>query len=208
MTDQTLSRKEREREFRRQEILTAAVELFAEKGFQHTTLDDIAEAAEFGKGTIYNYFQNKEDIYLAILESIFTGFHEVVKSIAANTTTAKDFLCELTKSMFNYCLTNRSSFYLLVHTRILSKENIEKSEKLHDALAEIDKIHMSKISNAIKTGELKKINPESLIRLYRGAVFSYIHNLIGCHKEQDFNVNEEIEFITSTLLNGILSSKN
>ena len=62
-----MNRKERERLFKKQEILDAAIKIFATKGFKATTLDEIAEKSEFGKGTIYNYFSNKEEIYKEII---------------------------------------------------------------------------------------------------------------------------------------------
>ncbi|MBK7257414.1 MAG: helix-turn-helix transcriptional regulator [Ignavibacteriae bacterium] len=67
-TQETLSRKEREKRARQQDILKAARELIATKGFRDTTLDEIAQKAEFGKGTLYNYFASKEDIFHAIID--------------------------------------------------------------------------------------------------------------------------------------------
>lgn len=55
-------RKERERTVRREEILTAAEKVFADKGIVASTIDDIAREAELGKGTLYNYFPSKEAI--------------------------------------------------------------------------------------------------------------------------------------------------
>jgi len=60
-------RKRREREQRMSAITVAAEKLFLEKGFYETTMDDIARAAELGKGTIYLYFKNKEEAYTAIV---------------------------------------------------------------------------------------------------------------------------------------------
>lgn len=68
---QPVSRRERERNQRRQEILDAARYVFAEKGFADATLDDVAMRAEFGKGTLYNYFENKEALFVAVLEDSF-----------------------------------------------------------------------------------------------------------------------------------------
>ena len=62
-----MNRKERERLFKKQEILDATIKIFAKKGFKATTLDEIAEKSEFGKGTIYNYFSSKEEIYKEII---------------------------------------------------------------------------------------------------------------------------------------------
>jgi AcrR family transcriptional regulator len=59
-------RKARERAARREAILEAARAVFAEKGLRASTIDDIAEAAELGKGTIYLYFKSKEQMFAAL----------------------------------------------------------------------------------------------------------------------------------------------
>jgi AcrR family transcriptional regulator len=64
------SRPTRRVAWRRAEILTAAGQLFAEKGYHRTTTQDIAEAAEVSEGTIYNYFSSKEELLFAIMERI------------------------------------------------------------------------------------------------------------------------------------------
>ncbi len=59
-------RKEREKEARREEIITAAEKIFFEKGLAQATMDEIAEAAELSKGTLYLYYKSKEDLYLTV----------------------------------------------------------------------------------------------------------------------------------------------
>ena len=59
-------RRQREREARKKEILDAAQYLFSSKGFDSTTMDEIAERAEFGKPTLYTYFKSKEEILFHI----------------------------------------------------------------------------------------------------------------------------------------------
>ncbi len=59
-------RKERERLRRREEIIDAAEKVFFDKGVEKATMDDVAEAAELSKGTLYLYFKSKQDLYLAI----------------------------------------------------------------------------------------------------------------------------------------------
>lgn len=59
-------RKEREKQQRREEIVLAAEKVFFSKGFDLTTMDDIAEEAELSKGTLYLYFKNKEDLHMAV----------------------------------------------------------------------------------------------------------------------------------------------
>ncbi len=63
----TASRRERERAQRRDDILRAAREVFFQRGFHTVTVDDIAVAAEVGKGTVYLYFDTKETILAHLL---------------------------------------------------------------------------------------------------------------------------------------------
>ncbi len=51
---------------RRQRVLRISRELFAQQGYQETTLDQIAKQAHIGKGIIYRYFGNKEDLLVAV----------------------------------------------------------------------------------------------------------------------------------------------
>jgi AcrR family transcriptional regulator len=59
-------RREREKEQRRNDILDAAEKVFFSRGIKDATVDQVAEAAELSKGTLYLYFKSKEEIYLGI----------------------------------------------------------------------------------------------------------------------------------------------
>ncbi len=67
------SRREREREAKRREILQAAKDVFSRGGYHEATLDEIARHAELAKGTIYNYFSSKEDLFEGLLASLMDG---------------------------------------------------------------------------------------------------------------------------------------
>jgi AcrR family transcriptional regulator len=66
------SRRERKKEETRHRIFHAAVDLFRERGFEHTTVDNITEKADVAKGTFFNYFPRKEAV-LAYLEEERVG---------------------------------------------------------------------------------------------------------------------------------------
>ena len=98
-------RKEREKEHRKEEIVDAAQKLFLEKGLQATTMDEIAEAAELSKGTIYLYYKSKEDLYLGVIMRGMLTLHDmfdariktepdVVKALMALQETYLDFFHE------------------------------------------------------------------------------------------------------------------
>jgi TetR/AcrR family transcriptional regulator len=62
-----ISRREREKERQRQEMLESALDLFAGKGYHNVTMHEIAEKADFAIGTLYKFFKNKEDLYKALM---------------------------------------------------------------------------------------------------------------------------------------------
>jgi AcrR family transcriptional regulator len=61
-------RREREENARLASITAAAERVFAERGYHQARMDDIAEAAELAKGTLYYYFKSKDEIYAHLLE--------------------------------------------------------------------------------------------------------------------------------------------
>ena len=97
-------RKIRELESRKSLILNTAKELFSEKGFSNVTLDDIATAIEFSKGTIYTHFNSKEEIYALILLNhlnvLLTRLEEAGKA------------CKDTASCIRSCLNTYIEFYI------------------------------------------------------------------------------------------------
>lgn len=62
----TKERREREKLQRRQQIVEAAEQCYREYGFEGSTMDNIAEKAELSKGTLYLYFENKQEIFWAL----------------------------------------------------------------------------------------------------------------------------------------------
>ncbi|MGL5256397.1 MAG: TetR/AcrR family transcriptional regulator [Proteocatella sp.] len=61
------SRKLKEKDMRRQEIIDAAEKVFFSKGFDTATMDDVAKEAEFSKRTVYVYFRSKDELYFEIM---------------------------------------------------------------------------------------------------------------------------------------------
>ena len=76
--------RERKKEQRRQRIMDAAMELFQDQGFTATSMEQIAERAEVGVGTVYNYFQNKNALLLDMVQQEHArGMAPVNKVIAS-----------------------------------------------------------------------------------------------------------------------------
>jgi len=67
MVTQAGSLRERKKSATRRRIVDTAIRLFSERGFEGPTIDEIAAAAEIGKGTVYNYFSTKEEILVEFM---------------------------------------------------------------------------------------------------------------------------------------------
>ena len=74
------SRREREREAHRQQIIAVAEAVFCANGFERTTIEMVAKQAEFSVGSIYNFFQGKKDlfhqVFLSVAEQRIQSMHE------------------------------------------------------------------------------------------------------------------------------------
>jgi len=78
MQARKLPRREREKLRQRQEMLAAAFDLFSQKGYHNVSMHEIAEQAEFAIGTLYKFFQNKEDLYKALVLEQCDKFEEAI----------------------------------------------------------------------------------------------------------------------------------
>lgn len=69
-----------DKEQKRKEIAKAAIDIFAQKGFENTTIQEIAKAASIGKGTFYQYFETKEHVLMEVAMEIFRKMENSIDS--------------------------------------------------------------------------------------------------------------------------------
>lgn len=84
MTDQSVITKSRRPEARPSEIVAAALDLFAEKGFAATRLEDVASRAGLSKAAIYLYFKDKTALLMAVVEDAVGAKLDFAQTAAAN----------------------------------------------------------------------------------------------------------------------------
>ena len=95
-----LSRRERKKQETRDRIVTASLALFTKHGIEGSTIDDIALAADVGKGTIYNYFRTKNDIVVAFLMDIEREVQREIPHLAHGRGSLKSVLTSLIQFQF------------------------------------------------------------------------------------------------------------
>ena len=79
----------------RQKLVDIARQLFAKKGIEGTTMNDIAVASGKGRSTLYTYFKSKEDVYYAVIESELERLSDKLDEVAARKTSPQDKIIEL-----------------------------------------------------------------------------------------------------------------
>ncbi|MGB5893332.1 MAG: TetR/AcrR family transcriptional regulator [Ignavibacteriaceae bacterium] len=208
MNKKVLSRKEKERLFKRAAIMDAAVSIFAKKGYRDTTLDEIAITSEFGKGTIYNYFKSKEDIYSAIIDDVSANLYDIIQQADSETKSSKDFFKMHAKLVFQYCVGKRDAFIIYVReiAHFTTDIFINDRKKINERHKKVRNVLIKIISKGMKLKEIKKYDAEKLTTLYEHLIFPYILFLINTFKDK-FDQDREIDFILSVFYNGI-TNKN
>jgi AcrR family transcriptional regulator len=79
-----VSRRERKKEETRHRIFHAAIDLFRERGFENTTVDEITEKADVAKGTFFNYFHRKEAVLAYLSETRLQAIEENAAAMLAD----------------------------------------------------------------------------------------------------------------------------
>ena len=88
-------------------ILNAAVDLFTRKGYENTSIVELAQAAGVGKGTIYTYFQSKSEIFLAFCEEQLEFVYRELAAKSDPDTPLVDQLLTLFMGEFRFVSRNR-----------------------------------------------------------------------------------------------------
>jgi AcrR family transcriptional regulator len=110
MTTATRTKKDVVTEFRTAGILEAARKVFAKKGFHDATVDDIANAAGVAKGTLYLYYQSKQELYFAALKFGIAQMYSALAEEVRQVSTTEEKLRALIATKLAYFEQNRDFF--------------------------------------------------------------------------------------------------
>ncbi len=100
------SRREREQARHRQEILDVALRLFSERGFHNVSMQEISQESEFGLGTIYKFFGNKEGLYRSMVLEKAAECHQALKSALTGPSNAIKRLESFVEAKFRFFKAN------------------------------------------------------------------------------------------------------
>jgi TetR/AcrR family transcriptional regulator len=128
------TRREREKNVRKNEIITAAEQLFLKKGFERTSVDEIGKLAQFTKRTIYQYFVNKEDLFYAVVLNRARELQAKYTEIYGMDDSALEKIRKLNKIFYTYFL-QQTGLYPLMSFKPSDRPNKEKSPHFKELCA-------------------------------------------------------------------------
>ncbi len=203
-----LSRKEREKIGRKKDIIEAAKRVFAVKGFEKATLDEIAVEAEYGKGTLYNYFKNKEDIFISLMRYELDKMNDILGNSLSKYNDSREQLKEVVKSAILYAKENQIFFRLLMKEvgKLVSHDN---NNVYHDILMENHmfgvKIISDILNNGIKKSEVKNIDTDLAAHIFIFMIRSVIMRVLWLEGKK--SMENDIDFLVSVFYDGVALRK-
>jgi AcrR family transcriptional regulator len=196
---------------KKNEIAWMALNLFVEQGFEATSISKIAKAANIGKGTIYEYYENKEDLIFSsafllieqlenllqitmdksedIEERIRKGTKELIKAIISD-----DKMTKITVAIMQLVITNQDFFS---QHKVIQKFYNGFYKTISDTLME-----------GIKNGKFRP-DVEKDVQLIAVNFLAYIDGiLIHYYMDKDyFDLEKQVDFYIDNLLNSLRISK-
>lgn len=136
-----MKRKIHEKEVRKK-IIKAARELFLEQGFHQTTIRQITQKASISTGTLYHFYQDKEDIFFHIAEETFLRVIQKAEELAKDESIYLRLACELALHIQAF-LKNRNTaeLYVIAYGSYRISEEVIKKQQIRMELLFGNKLH-------------------------------------------------------------------
>jgi len=201
----TQDRKELRKEQNRLEILAAAEHVFARNGFHLTTMDDVAEACGWSKGTLYIHFKNKEDLFFSVISEKLEKFAEALATALARCQNLEQTIAALVDAQFQFFLENKEFFQLALAEQGKVMQN--SSTGMRESLISKQQQHVSMTSQALQ----KHLSPHSVITsntLARSILGTInIHTLTWLLSPDSINLEALKLEIIHLFLNGVIPNE-
>jgi AcrR family transcriptional regulator len=160
---ETVSKREQVREERRQQILDAALEVFSRTGYHVTNVSDVAAQAGVSQGTIYWYFDSKDELFQAALLSAFGDINEEAFAALSGCDTATEKLLVLADSMVGLADEAEGLFMLFLGYWASSDRQETSAQVWVDLLRRYRDIVVEIVEEGIGRGEFKPVDAEGLV---------------------------------------------
>ena len=196
------SRKEREYQVRREEILRAAEKIFAQNGFYNSTVAEIAKESEFAIGTLYQFFTNKEELYYTMMIEKFDLLYKTLQVKVSENNTCLEKLSCLVEEVLSFI--EQHVDFFKIFTWELNVLNSNMNNQLKDQLVGKHFTYIQLISDVIKEGfkegVLKQGNADDLSTALVGMMNIFSFNWI--YNRQQESLARKVPTIVNLFLDG------
>jgi len=181
-------------------ILHAAFETFMEKGFHDTKMEEIAQKAGIGKGTIYEYFTSKKDLFCGMVKSIMTWYCNSLETAIIN---GKDFNDKIDNMMKLHMEFAAQANNLL---KVMTHNFVHISSELNRWMMDIRRKMISMVEEVfcqgIREGKIRQVDVHLVALLFMASWKEIMfEEIIG--ESHDKSLEEIKDEALGILLNGI-----
>ena len=204
MNAHSLNRKKRDRQLRRSDILHASEHIFAQKGYDKATMQDIAREAQYATGTVYLYFKDKESLYFSLLEEKISGMMCVIKEKTSGVAGVREKLNILIYESLNFFENNQDFFHIFVSETTKFRWAIDRKIASSGLMSE----HMNYLSDIVRKAQQQKIIRKDFKAEHIADIFAAILStvIVGMLKEGSSHLErlKKISgFIFDLFMNGV-----
>lgn len=188
---------------KRQQILDAAYQVFSHKGYHRATVDEIIALADTGKGTVYNYFVNKEQLFYTLIKERGTPFETALQQIVDAQIPPMEKIEKMIKEYLSFYVLNADLWRVMMHevrglgSAGYSNFSEEQRNKYREWFSQTIGMLEKVLSEGIQTGDLRPCN----ISKTSYALFSVIAMTVF-QKFVGEDVDATAKSITDFFLNG------
>lgn len=200
-----LSRKERDKQLRKADILKAAEHIFATKGYYEATIQDIAKEAQYGIGTVYLYFKDKNALYFSLLEEKIKSLINAAREKTEQVKDAKKKLEIFIRAGLIFFEKNQNFFRIYTLEKntlqlIVGKKSTELSRVVEYATGYLEKlIKMAQEQSVIK----KNYDPSEIADVLTSITGSMALNWTKAGSKKAGSLSDKAGFIFDIFLNGV-----
>ena len=190
-------------EQRKNQILDAASLIFSKEGFVKANTDEIAKAANLGKGTIYRYFKNKRELFLSVVDR---GLDKLKDAILTEVEKTEDPLKKIEnaiKTYLSFFEKNSNLIGILIHEQSSFQKRIAKRYFEH-YYGNVDRIKQT-FKAGIDQNLIKDIDIDSLISVYTSMLngLIYMWQIEG----RKYRLIDKVPIVTKIFLTGIIKNE-
>ncbi|PAQ14425.1 TetR family transcriptional regulator [Bacillaceae bacterium SAOS 7] len=160
---------------RKQQIIEAATKSFSLFGYKATTMDQVAKLANVGKGTIYTFFKNKEELFDEIVQSLISDMRYQAEAASDPNSSFHENVHRALFQILQFRKEHQLTIKLFQEGKEMGTPAVlDVMKKMEDAVLSFIK---EKVALAIQAGEIKPCNPEItafiMFKLYISLIFDW-----------------------------------